>query len=128
MDGVTGDRSRVLARDVAAGIAVMDVPDVAIDVLLQNHDVTGSNRRHARRRSRTREPTPIRRQIELGDDPTKFVQRGLASAERVWASPRTTSDDPRVGPRIAGDGRHGVQVVVPMREMVVPMMTGFRSS
>ena len=47
---VTRDRARVFAGHVTSGIAVMHVPDVAGDLLLQNHDVAGSNRRHARRR------------------------------------------------------------------------------
>jgi hypothetical protein len=44
---------------VTAGIAVMHVPNVSIDVPLQNHDVACSNRRHARRGGSARKASPI---------------------------------------------------------------------
>jgi hypothetical protein len=49
----------VFSGNVTAGIAVMHVPDVASDMLLQNHDVASSNRRHTHRRGGARETTPI---------------------------------------------------------------------
>jgi len=38
-DRITRDRARMFAGRVAAGIAVMHVPDIAGDMLLQDHDV-----------------------------------------------------------------------------------------
>jgi hypothetical protein len=71
---------------VTAGIAIMHVPDVTSDMLLQNHDVASSNRRHSRRRDSAGETAPIAGEIQLGNDPTKPEQRCLAPAERVRAS------------------------------------------
>ena len=88
---------------VTTGIAVMHEPDIACDMLLQNHDVAGSHRRHAGRRGSSREPAPIGRKVQFGNDPTKFVQRCLASAECVRASCRTTSDDSGVGANVIWD-------------------------
>ena len=123
----------MFTRRVAARIAVMYQPDIAGDVLLQNHDVTRSNRRHARCRSSARETTPIRRQIQFGNDPSKLVQRCLASAERVRASGRTSTDDSLADLHIASDRRHRVQILMPISEVVVPIMVlmvgvGFRSN
>ena len=91
----------MLSRDVTAGIAVMHVPDIARDLLLQDHDMAGANSRHAGSRSRAREAAPVGGEIQFGDDPTEFVQRRLASAERVRASRRATADDSFVGLNIA---------------------------
>lgn len=70
-NGVTGDRARMLSGHVTAGIAVMHIPDAAGDMLLQDHDVARSNRRHARRRGSARETAPIGGEIQMGNDSTK---------------------------------------------------------
>lgn len=95
-DRVAGNRSRVLARHVTAGIAVVHVPDVARDMLLENHDVAGPNRRHARRRRGARKASPIAGKIQFGNDVTEAVKGSLAAAERMRTSRGTTADDPFV--------------------------------
>ena len=62
-NGVPGDRARMLSGHVTAGIAVMHIPDAAGDMLLQDHDVARSNRRHTRCGCRSRKTAPIGREI-----------------------------------------------------------------
>lgn len=107
---------------MTARITVVHVPDVATKVLLQNHDVAGSNRRHARRRGRARETAPVGGEIQFGNDATEFVKRRFASAERVRASRRTSADNSFADLNIASDRRHGVQVLMPISQVMVPMM------
>jgi len=106
---------------VAAGIAVMHVPNIAGELVLQNHDMARSNGRHARCRGRARETAPVGREIQFGNDTTEFVQRRLAAAERVRASGRTSADN-LFADLHARDRGHGVQVVVPISQMMMPMM------
>src|SRR6516165_5837603 len=80
-DGVAGNRDGVFACDMAAGIAVMRVPDVAVEVLLQDHDMAGADRRHARPGSSTGKPPPTGCEIQLRNDAAKPIQRRLASAK-----------------------------------------------
>jgi hypothetical protein len=92
-DRITGDRDRVFARDVATGVAVMHIPDVTVEVLLQDHDMAGPNRRHSRSRNGTGKPAPNGREVQLRNDAAKPIQRCLASAERVRTSRRATVED-----------------------------------
>src|ERR1700751_4892020 len=98
----------MFARDMTAGIAVMDIPDVTFDLLLQDHDVACTHRRHARGRRGTRKASPIAGEIKVGDDMPEFVERGLASAERVRASGGTAADDPFVARRHG----HGLVIIL----------------
>jgi hypothetical protein len=109
----------MFSGNVTAGIAVMDVPDVTGDMLLQNHDVASSNRRHAHRRGGARETTPIAGEIQLGNDPSKFEQRGLAPTKRMRASGRTTADDPFVSWDITDEQRHGVKMLMAIKMAVM---------
>jgi hypothetical protein len=112
----------MFAGRVTAGIAVMHVPDIAGDVLLQDHDVALPNRGHAGPGGRAREATPVGGEIQFGDDAAELVQRRLASAERVRASRRTSADNSFADLNIASDRRHGVQVLMPISQVMVPMM------
>jgi len=76
----------MLSGDVPTGIAVVHKPDVTRDMLLENHDVTSSDRSHARGGSGTRETPPVRREIQFGNDAAELVERRLASTERVRAT------------------------------------------
>jgi len=121
-DRITCDRACMFPGCVAAGIAVMHVPDIAGDLVLQNHDVAGSNRRHARRRSRARKAAPVAGEIEFGNDATELVQRRFASTERVRASRRASTYDFLADLNAARDRRHRVQVMMPISQMMVAMM------
>jgi hypothetical protein len=61
----------VFTGHVTAGIAIVHVPDVTGDMLLQNHDMARSYRRHARRRSSPWKTPPIGREIQFWNDPAK---------------------------------------------------------
>ena len=97
---------------VTPGIAVVHVPDIASDLLLQNHDVTRSNRRHAGRRGSARETAPIAGEIQLGNDPSKAEQRRLAATEGVRASRGPTADCPFVALMITDEGRLGEKSLI----------------
>ena len=105
---------------VAARIAVMHVPDIAADVLLQNHDVSRSNRRHARRRGGAREMAPIAGEIQLGNNSTKAEQRGFAPTECVRASRRATADRSFVALMIGDERHHGAKLL-----MTIMVRVGF---
>ena len=64
----------------------MHKPDIARDLLLQDHDVAGTDRSHARRGIGPRKATPVRGEIELGNDAAELVERCFAAAEGVRAS------------------------------------------
>jgi hypothetical protein len=53
----------VFSRYVTTGITIMYVPNIAGDLLLKDHDVTPSNRRHAGRWSSARKTTPVSGEI-----------------------------------------------------------------
>ena len=112
----------MFAGRVAAGIAVMHVPDIAGDLVLQNHHVAGPNGGHARRRGRAREAAPVAGEIQFGNDAAELVQRCFASAEPVRAPRRTSTYNLFADLNVAAERRHGVQVVVPIAQMMVPIM------
>ncbi len=49
----------MLSGYVTARIAIVHIPDITGDVLLQNHDVSGSNRCHSRSRGGPWEAPPV---------------------------------------------------------------------
>lgn len=96
-DDVAGDRAHVLARQVAAGIAVVHQPVLAVDVAHEDHHVMIAYGRHA---GGGLGPWKLLRpgggEIELAADFAEHVPRGLTAAEFVRAAGGPAADDNRV--------------------------------